>query len=135
MLTVYVAWALSTAEPTAMAAELRAELEVAWRDRCNAHASPYCRGLLALCMFNCGLEARGLELAAELRAAQAADGRVDNGGACTVTLSGGVGLDCEVTSIAILVWLRARALEPAQRAMQWLLSRSRGGAFGAKSAA
>jgi len=105
----------------------------------EASAQPYYLGLLSLALYNCGQPQRARQLATRLHAVQAADGRVAAAASRTWCLSGGIALQCEVTSVAILCWLRtagvagggdAEARAAATRGMEWFLMHSRGGAFG-----
>jgi len=120
------------------------EAEVA-RVRANALESDdaYGLALAANVILDAG-DTAGAPVLARLAAKQDADGAV-RGAATSITRSGGADLVVETTSLAILAWIKASALDEdgaggplpadrADRAMEWLLARCKGGRFGATQA-
>ena len=67
---------------------------------------------------------------AKLSKKQEKDGAV-RGAATSITRSGGLGLEIETTSLAILAWLRSPGSEAnSEKAAQWLIEQCKGGRFG-----
>lgn len=134
----YITWSLGQAGASGLEAEVA-------RVRANALESDdaYGLALAANVILDAG-DTAGTSVLARLATKQDADGAV-RGAATSITRAGGADLVVETTSLAILAWLKASAREEAgaggqlpanraDRAMEWLLARCKGGRFGATQA-
>ncbi len=124
---LYITWALKQAgEPTA---GLVKEIARA-RERGQGANDPYVMALAANILLDAGDKAAAGVVMDRIAGKQAADGRVE-GAATSITRSGGQALEIETTSLAILAWLRSPAhTARVEKAMGWLTSACKGGAFG-----
>lgn len=123
----YVTYALSEAGNKDLMHEANAAYDNAIKDK-----DPYQLALVANTMFNLGQTAKGQQAVAALMATQKSDGTFE-GTKGSITRSGGVSLQVETTSLAVLAMIAsghpdAKALESAVKTI--VASRSSFGAFG-----
>ena len=121
----YILWALTESGEKGLSRELDALKETVRKSE-----DPYLLALAANVFFNAGDRTLALELLSRLAPKQAESGAVP-GALTSITRSGGEGLEIETTSLAILGWLRSpEHTAPVEKAMRWLLERSKSGRFG-----
>lgn len=113
-----------------MAGEKGLEKEIAAiRERAGQTEDSYFLALAANVLLLSG-DAGAKDVVAKLSKKQEKDGAV-RGAATSITRSGGVGLEIETTSLAILAWLRSPGSEAnSEKAAMWLLEQCKGGRFG-----
>ncbi len=124
---LYITWALT--EAGEQPAEIAKEIANA-RERGQGTNDPYVMALAANILQNAGEAETAGAVLERLAKHQGDDGRVA-GAATTFTRSGGIALELETTSLAVLAFVRAPAhTARLEKAMEWLLSTCKGGGFG-----
>ncbi|MCA8920750.1 MAG: A-macroglobulin complement component [Planctomycetes bacterium] len=125
----YITWALAEAGETGIAKEIDAVVEGAL-----ASKDAYVLALAANICLKAGQLERAKDLAGKLAEAQTAEGDVA-GALTSITRSGGLSLQLETTSLAVLAWLRLPDYTlNLERGMTWLLEQCKGGRFGSTQA-
>lgn len=123
----YIVWALLTAGESAES--LKTEIDTV-KQAALKSTNSYVIALGANVAWLAGDDATAKALCGKLAGSQAKDGHVE-GGTTTIVGSGGISLEIETTSLAVLAWLKnpdqAGAVE---KGIQWLAEVCKGGRYG-----
>ncbi len=129
--SAYIVWALTETGKEDLSAEQDALTATAGKN-----ADPYFTSLVALGLCNAGKPKEARELLSRVAKAQKADGSLD--AETSITRSGGIDLQIEATSLAVIGWLRSDRVGFArnvQAAVKWIGTQRQGsGSFGSTQA-
>ncbi|MBI2922131.1 MAG: A-macroglobulin complement component [Planctomycetes bacterium] len=120
----YIVWALLQAGEKGLEKEIAAV-----KERAGQTEDSYFLGLAANILID-AKDPGAADVVAKLSKKQEKDGCV-RGAKTSITRSGGLGLEIETTSLAILAWIRAPGSEAnSEKAAVWLVEQCKGGRFG-----
>lgn len=125
----YILWALTESGEQELEKELDYVAQLAL-----ASTDPYLLALAGASLLNAGREPAGREVLTKLEGLQAEDGHLD-GQSTSITSSGGQSLQVETTALAAIAWLKLQDyMQPARKALEWLVGQRQGGGFGSTQA-